>query len=115
MTGAEITKDWIQLAPGIRRKTAAVGDKMMQVVVWFDKGAKLPEHAHVHEQIAAVIAGKMRFVVAGKPIEISDGSVMLKSNVPHSAEALEESWLLDTFSPLREDMLKVDAEHAKKS
>lgn len=114
MSGNEITKDWIQLAPGVRRKTAAVGEKMMQVVVWFEKGAKVPEHAHVHEQIASVLKGKMRFIVAGQPQEISEGSVMLKSNVPHAAEALEESWLMDTFSPPREDMLKVDAEHAKK-
>ena len=114
MSGSEMTKDWIQLAPGVRRMTAAVGDKMMQVVVWFEKGAKVPEHAHIHEQIAAVLSGKMRFVVAGKVQELTEGSVMLKSNVPHSAEALEESWLLDTFTPLREDMLKVDAEHAKK-
>ena len=51
MSGAETTKDWIQLAPGVRRKIAAVGEKMMQVIVWFEKGAKVPEHAHVHEQI----------------------------------------------------------------
>ena len=112
---AEQTEDWIQLAPGVRRKTAAVGERMMQVIVWFDKGAKVPEHAHVHEQIASVLSGKMRFVVAGQTRDVPGGDcVMLRSNVPHSAEALEESWILDTFSPLREDMIKADAEHAKK-
>ncbi len=112
----ELTKDWIELVPGIRRKTVAAGERMMQVVVWLAKGAKLPEHAHVHEQIAAVTSGKMRFIVAGEARDFSAGeSVMLRSNVPHSAEALEESWLLDTFSPLREDMLKADAEHASKA
>ena len=115
MNGAEITKDWIQLAPGVRRKTFAVGEKMMQVGVWFEKGAKVPEHAHVHEQIASVLSGKLRFVVAGEVRDAVPGeAVMLKSNVPHSAEAVEESWVIDTFSPPREDMLKVDAEHAKK-
>jgi quercetin dioxygenase-like cupin family protein len=113
MNGSDITKDWIQLAPGVRRKTAAVGEKMMQVIVWFEKGAKVPEHSHVHEQIASVISGKLRFVIDGKVQDLSEESVILKSNVPHSAEALEESWVLDTFSPPREDMLKVDAEHAK--
>jgi quercetin dioxygenase-like cupin family protein len=110
-SGADMTKDWIQLAPGVRRKTAAVGEKMMQVMVWFEKGAKVPEHSHVHEQIASVISGKLRFVIAGKAQDVAEDSVMLKSNVPHSAEALEETWVLDTFSPPREDMLKVDAEH----
>jgi quercetin dioxygenase-like cupin family protein len=113
MSGAEITKDWIQLAPGVRRQTAAVGEKMMQVVVWFEKGAKVAQHQHVHEQIASVLSGKLRFVIDGKTQDLSEGSIALKSNVPHSAEALEESWVLDTFSPLREDMLKVDAEHRK--
>ena len=115
MTGADKTKDWIQLAPGVRRKTAAVGDNMMQVMVWFEKGAKVPEHAHVHEQIASVVTGKMRFTVAGEVRDVSGGEcVTLKGNVPHGAEALEESWLLDTFSPRREDMLKADAEHQAK-
>ncbi len=114
MSGAEATKDWIQLAPGVRRKTAAVGEKMMQVMVWFEKGARVPEHAHMHEQIASVISGKLRFVIAGKMQDLAEESVILKSNVPHSAEALEESWVLDTFTPPREDMLKVDAEHAAK-
>lgn len=116
MSGNEMTRDWIQLAPGVRRKTAAVGEKMMQVVVWFEKGAKVPEHSHVHEQIASVISGKLMFVISGKPWNAGGGeSVMLKSNVPHSAEALEETWVLDTFSPPREDMIKADAEHAAKS
>ena len=116
MSGAQMTKDWIQLAPGVRRRTAAVGERMMQVIVWFEKGAKVAEHSHVHEQIASVISGKMRFVIAGKTRDVPGGeSVMLKSNIPHSAEALEESWILDTFSPLREDMLKADAEHANKA
>ena len=114
MSGSEKTKDWLQLAPGVRRKTVAAGEKMMQVIVWFDKGAKVPEHAHVHEQIAAVLSGKMQFVVAGQTRDVVGGEVvMLKSNVPHSAEALEESWIIDTFSPPREDMLKADSEHAK--
>ena len=114
MTGSDKTSSWIQLAPGVRRKTIAAGEKMMQVMVWFEKGAKVPEHAHVHEQIASVVSGKMRFIVAGQQRDVAAGdSVMLKSNVPHSAEALEESWIIDTFSPLREDMLKADAEHAK--
>src|SRR4051812_30023620 len=112
MSSAETTKDWIQLAPGVRRQTAAVGEKMMQTVVWFEKGAKTPEHSHVHEQIASVMSGRMRFIIAGQPRDVATGeSVMLKSNVPHAAEAIEESWILDTFSPVREDMLEQDRKH----
>jgi quercetin dioxygenase-like cupin family protein len=104
---------WIQLAPGVKRMTVAVGEQMMQVAVKFDAGAKVPEHAHVHEQIAAILTGKLRLIVDGEAHDLQAGqSFTLKSNVPHSAEALEETWILDTFSPPREDMLKVDREQA---
>ena len=102
--------NWIQLAPGVQRQTAAVGQRMMQVVVHFDKGAKTPEHSHVHEQITAVLSGRMRFTVAGKVTDVADGkSILLDSNVPHAAEALEESFIIDTFSPIREDLLAQDS------
>jgi quercetin dioxygenase-like cupin family protein len=108
------TKDWIQLAPGVKRQTCAVGEKMMQVIVHYDKGAKVPEHAHVHEQLVSVLAGTLMMTIAGQPQEVAQGdAIALKSNVPHSAEALEETWVLDTFTPLREDILKQDAEHKK--
>ena len=74
--------------------------------------AKVPEHAHVHEQIAAVIAGKLRLIVHGKMHDRSEGSLAIKSNIPHSAEALEECWVLDTFSPPREDFLEADKKGA---
>jgi quercetin dioxygenase-like cupin family protein len=106
--------NWIQLAPGVRRQTVAVGEKMMQVLVHFDKGAKVPEHKHVHEQIASVIAGKLRLIVEGTNHDLTEGAFALKSNQPHAAEALEECWVLDTFSPPREDFLKADAEQAAK-
>ena len=115
MINEQTTKDWIPLAEGVRRKTIAIGDKMMQVAVWLRKGAKLPEHAHVHEQLATVVSGKLRFIIAGQPRELSAGeSVALKSNVPHGVEAMEETVVLDTFSPLREDLLKADAEHSNR-
>jgi quercetin dioxygenase-like cupin family protein len=100
--------NWIQLAPGVRRQTVAVGEKMMQVLVHFDKGAKVSEHKHVHEQIASVIAGKLRLVVQGKNVDLTEGAYALKSNQPHAAEALEECWVLDTYSPPREDFLEAD-------
>src|SRR5688500_16277629 len=112
---AEMTKDWIEVAPGVKRKTVAVGEKMMQIVIWFAKGAKVAEHNHPAEQITGVLTGSMRFVIGGNTRNAASGeSVLFKSNILHSAEALEESWLLETFSPLREEMLAKDREHEKK-
>ncbi|HTL28274.1 MAG TPA: cupin domain-containing protein [Tepidisphaeraceae bacterium] len=107
-----MSNNWIQLAPGVRRQTVAVGEKMMQVLVHFDKGAIVPEHKHVHEQIASVVAGKLRLIVEGTNHDLTEGSFALKSNQPHAAEALEECWVLDTFSPPREDFLEADKKAA---
>jgi len=104
---------WIPICPGLKRKTIALGEKMMQVYVILDAGAKMPEHKHVHEQICTCVKGKIRLIVQGKPVELGPGeSFLLNSNVPHGAEVDVETHVVDTFSPPREDMLKLDAEQA---
>jgi quercetin dioxygenase-like cupin family protein len=82
---------------------------MMQVYVILDAGARMPEHKHVHEQICTCLSGRIRLIVEGKPVELGPGeSFMLKSNVPHAAQADVETRVVDTFSPPREDMLELD-------
>jgi len=112
---SEKSETWIPICPGLKRKTIALGEKMMQVYVILDAGARMPEHSHVHEQICTCLKGRIRLIVKGKPVELGPGeSFMLHSNVPHGAEVDVETHVVDTFSPPREDMLKLDAEHAKK-
>ena len=42
-------------------------------------------------------------------------SICLASNVPHGAEALEDTVVADTFSPPREDLLEQDRAQAAPS
>lgn len=62
-------------------------------------------HHHENEQFSCVLKGWLRFSIqnANSSISIFDvrsGEVMqLPSNVPHAAEALEDSLVLDLFSP----------------
>jgi quercetin dioxygenase-like cupin family protein len=112
MSASEV---WIPICPGLKRKTVALGEKIMQVYVILDAGARMPEHSHVHEQICTCISGKIRLIVSGVAHELSPGeSFMLQSNVPHAAQADVETHVVDTFSPPRQDMLKLDAEYAGK-
>lgn len=108
------TGAWIQMNPQVRRRTIAVGEKMHQIYVVLSPGARLPEHSHVHEQIATCVKGKLRLIVAGNPLEAGPGeSIHLPSNIPHSAEIDdEETHVIDTFSPPREDMLEQDRAQA---
>ena len=67
-------------------------------------GAIVPSHHHVHEQVANVLAGRLRFVVGGDEQIVSAGeSVFIPSEIPHSVEAIEDSVVLDVFSPVRDD------------
>ena len=114
MNDRERTKDWIEIVPGIHRRTIAVGEKMYQMIVFLEKGAVMPPHQHVHEQIASVISGKVRFNVGGKSRDVGAAEVvMLHSNVPHGVEVLEDSWIIDTFTPIREDLLEQDRKQGK--
>jgi len=101
---------WFDVAPGIRRRTIAVTERMQQIAVELDQGARLPEHRHPHEQITYLISGRLRFVIDGVEREVAPGeTVALPGNMPHAVEAIEASHAIDTFSPPREDLLAQDA------
>lgn len=73
------------------------------------RGALVPMHEHENEQISTVLQGRVRFVVGGEERVIEAGtSVPLPANVPHEVEALEDSIMLDVFSPVRDDWRRGD-------
>ncbi len=102
---------WIEICPGIKRRTIASGTTMYQMLAQLDAGAKLPVHQHAQEQIAHVLSGRMRLIVDGTPHELSAGDAFyLRSNTPHGVETLEDTTVLDTFSPPRDDYLALDSQ-----
>jgi quercetin dioxygenase-like cupin family protein len=107
---SELTDDrWITMVAGIRRRTLAAGERMMQMLVALDAGSHLPEHQHPHEQLTHVLRGRLRFSIAGVARELSAGqSLCLPGGTLHAADALEDTLVLDTFSPPREDLLAED-------
>ncbi len=100
---------WIEICPGIKRRTITNGASMYQMMAQLDAGSRMPEHKHPQEQIAHVLKGTLRLIVRGEPREIGPGeSLYLASNEPHGAEVDEDTTVLDTFSPPREDYLQRD-------
>ena len=105
---------WIPVNEKVRRRTVLVGDKMMQMFVEFQKGGYTPPHSHVHDQVVHVVRGRMKFTVAGVEQTVEQGhSCYFPSNAPHDATALEDSLLLDTFTPIRDDLIAQDKERSK--
>ena len=106
----EVMKNpWIEICPGIRRQTLAHGRTMYQMIAHLDAGSRMPEHKHAQEQIVHILSGRMKLLVEEIPHELTTGdSFYLGSNVPHGVETIEETCVLDTFSPPREEYLAKD-------
>lgn len=83
-----------------------IGEKAMISHITLRRGCDVPTHRHENEQFSAVLSGCLRFTLgeAGAPerreIEVHAGQVIhLPSNVPHAALAVEDTVVLDIFSP----------------
>jgi quercetin dioxygenase-like cupin family protein len=77
------------------------------VQTYVKRGCLVPLHAHDSEQMTYVLQGALRFVVAGEEITVREGEVLhIPPGVEHQAEALEDTFELDLFSPLRKEWLE---------
>lgn len=85
------------------------GERMMLAHVYLKKGCIVPRHSHENEQITYVLEGALRFWLGEDGSEervIRAGEVLvIPSNLPHKAEALEDTLDVDIFSPPRQDWL----------
>jgi quercetin dioxygenase-like cupin family protein len=86
-----------------------VGTNEMLVRWEFKKGGIAARHSHVHEQIVLMIHGKIRLVVGDTEMILQDDDiVVIPPNTPHEAIALEDTIVIDIFSPPRQDFLDGD-------
>ena len=82
------------------------GDREMLAQIHLKKGALVPMHSHESEQMTYVLQGAMKFLVGGEEITLREGEVLhIPSWVEHQAEALDDTFELDVFSPIRQDWL----------
>lgn len=103
-----------QMNPLITRQFIT-GERAMIARIDLKKGAVVPWHSHVHEQIAWIAEGALKFTMreqgGEREVVVRAGEVLvLPGNVPHMAEALEDTVDFDIFSPPRQDWIaKEDA------
>lgn len=100
----EITLD--KVTEMISQKIVA-GEREMLAQIYLKRGALVPFHSHDSEQMTYVLQGALRFLVGGEEIVVREGEVLhIPSGTPHQAEALEDTFELDVFSPIRKDWLR---------
>jgi quercetin dioxygenase-like cupin family protein len=86
------------------------GERMMIAHVYLQAGAIVPRHEHDNEQLTYILEGTLRLWLGPdddeEMFDIRAGEVLhIPPNVPHRAEALENTLDVDVFSPPRSDWL----------
>jgi quercetin dioxygenase-like cupin family protein len=100
--------DLEQMNPLIARQVIHT-ETMTVARIHLKAGCLVPEHSHPNEQISMMDRGALRFIIGGQEVVVRAGqAVRIPPNVPHSAEALEDSLATDLFSPPREDWIRGD-------
>jgi quercetin dioxygenase-like cupin family protein len=99
------------ISPTIERRMVT-GDRLMVAHVYIKKGGVVPLHAHDNEQVTYILEGALRLWVGaeGSPEQavhdVHAGEVLvIPSNLPHRALALEDTLDVDVFCPPRQDWL----------
>jgi quercetin dioxygenase-like cupin family protein len=100
---------WSALTPDapmpLLTRTRVIGEKVMLSRVELARGCFVPTHSHANEQMAVILSGSLRFGLGPEGQSqrfqtVRAGEVMhLPAGCPHSAEALEDTVVLDVFSP----------------
>jgi quercetin dioxygenase-like cupin family protein len=94
------------------------GDRMMLAHVYLKKGCIVPRHSHENEQLTYILEGALSFKLGDDQSEtlvVRAGEVLhIPSNLPHEAEALEDTLDVDVFSPPRADWLNKTDSYLRK-
>jgi quercetin dioxygenase-like cupin family protein len=90
--------------PGVIRQVLAHNPHLMMVRHNFTKGWAGARHKHPHHQMVYIVSGHIVFEAEGKRWDLRAGdSVVVDGGLDHQASALEDSEVLDIFTPYRED------------
>lgn len=86
------------------------GDRITLAQIFLAKGCIVPKHEHESEQFTFVMQGCLRFRLGegqDEEVDVRGGEILLlPSGLPHSAEALEDTVVSDSFSPIRTDWVE---------
>lgn len=92
-----------------------VGHQVMLARVLLKKGCIVPLHSHVNEQLSYILEGALKFYIDGKEIVVRAGEVLtIPPNMPHKAEAMEDTVDLDIFNPPRADWINKTDSYLRK-
>ncbi len=87
-------------------RKVVTGEREMLAQIYLKRGCLVPMHSHESEQMTYILEGALKFLIGGDEIIVREGELLhIPSRVEHQAEALEDTFELDVFSPIRQDWL----------
>lgn len=98
------------LNPLLTRQFVSGAEAMISRLV-LTKGCLVPRHSHPNEQISTIVSGALKFLLGEDEANLREEVVrageilVIPGNLPHSAEALEDTVNIDVFAPPRQDWL----------
>jgi quercetin dioxygenase-like cupin family protein len=91
---------------GLIRRVGAYNDQLLLAEHRMEKGWVGARHQHVHDQIVYVVSGELSVTVGDTTFTAGTGdSFVVRGGVDHQAAALEDSVVVDVFTPCRCDYL----------
>jgi quercetin dioxygenase-like cupin family protein len=106
-----------QVTPLLDRRLVTC-ERMMIAHVYMKKGCIVPLHQHDNEQLTYILEGALKFWIGSEGSEtlvVRAGEVLaIPSNIPHKAEALEDTLDVDIFCPPRQDWLDKTDDYLRK-
>jgi len=92
--------------PGLTRRVLAYNDKLFLAEHQMVKGWAGAMHSHPHDQVVYVVRGHLKVSCQGKSFELRAGDTFIvRGGVQHGASAIEDSLVIDVFTPCREDYI----------
>ena len=92
--------------PGLTRRVLAYNDKLFLAEHQMVKGWAGAVHSHPHDQVVYIVRGHLKVDCQGKSFELRAGDTfVVRGGVQHGASAIEDSLVIDVFTPCREDYI----------
>ena len=92
-----------------------VGQDVMLARLLLRKGCIVPMHSHMNEQLSMIFSGALKFWIDGQELVVRGGEVLtIPPNMPHKAEAVEDTTGIDVFHPPRADWINKTDSYLRK-
>ena len=110
-TAKHVRWDELPLEPlkGAMTRRFVSTDRLMIAQVFFKQGDDVTKHSHENEQLTYILSGALEFWLGADEDQhmiVRAGELLvIPSNLPHRALALEDTLDVDVFNPPRADWL----------